>query len=464
MTTATSSVQLDEAAWVDVELTARGKQQKSKTLRSLGLAESPESAHAFLLEQGRWSRARTPYADRMGVSTQPLDLPLPAWPEENRLDLTHLSAYAIDDDGNQDPDDALSIESRPEGGYRLWVHVSDVAALVSPNSELDRAARARGATLYLPDLISPMLPPELVAQSGLGMSEISPALSICLDLDTEGNAEEVDVHLTRVRVQRISYNKAQEMLEGGDATCQMLATVAEQSARIRAEEGAVEIDLPEITVKCEGETVDVRPMNRPKMRAVVQECMTLAGWATAIYAEDNEIAIPFAVQDSPSREVHGNSLAACWAKRKTLGRTRFQSQGGMHAGMGLDIYTQATSPMRRYLDLVVHQQLRAHLADAEPLSSRDVAQRIAEASVGSAGTRQAERSSRKHHVLRFIEQQPDRVWEAEVVERKGALAIFLVPELALDVGVSSPKRVGETATLRLSVASLPELKVRAQIV
>jgi hypothetical protein len=101
-------------------------------------------------------------------------------PEEERLDLTHLPALAIDDKGNQEPDDALSLE-----GDRLWVHVADVAALVPPESAADLEARARGATLYLPEGAVPMLPWAAIGRLGLGLSEISPALSFGLDLDAE---------------------------------------------------------------------------------------------------------------------------------------------------------------------------------------------------------------------------------------------------------------------------------------
>ena len=92
--------ELSAAQWTDIELTARGKQDKSRTLRELGRPETPESAHALLLEQGRWTEAQTPYAERLGTALEAVQLPVPEWPEEERLDLTSLAAYAIDDEGN----------------------------------------------------------------------------------------------------------------------------------------------------------------------------------------------------------------------------------------------------------------------------------------------------------------------------------------------------------------------------
>lgn len=456
--------ELTPAQRAEVELVARGKQEKSRTLRDLAQPETPEAAHALLLRLGLWDEARTPYAERLGAALTPVTLAVPDFPEEARLDLTQLPAYAIDDEGNRDPDDAVGIEVLGGGLTRLWVHVADVAALVPAGSPLDEEARARGATLYLPDRTIGMLPDALVERAGLGLSEITPALSIALDLDEEGNADAVEVQLTRVRVQRLTYTQAQERLSAGEEPFVTLARLARASRALREGEGALTIDLPEVRVKADDRGATVTPLPKPEMRAVVQECMTLAGWAAAIYADDHGLPLPFATQDAPTRDVPGDTLPAHWARRKTLARTRFQPAPGPHHGMGLDLYAQATSPLRRYLDLVVHQQLRAHLTGAEPLSGKDVAARVAQAQMNADATRQAERLSRKHHTLRFVAAQPERVWDAVVVERRGPQATLLIPELALDLPLSAPVSVGTALKVRLTDVNLPALTVRARAV
>lgn len=455
--------ELTPAQRTEVELLARGRADKSRTLRDLSLPETPEAAHALLLRLGVWDEARTPYADRLRAALSAVELPVPDFdPDEPRLDLTHLSTFAIDDEGNQDPDDAVGVEALEGGLTRLWVHVADVAALVAPGSPLDLEARARGATLYLPDRTIGMLPDELVQKAGLGLSETSPALSICLDLDEDGNAEAVDVRLTRVKVQRLAYQEAQARLEAGEEPFVTLARLARASRLLREGEGALSIDLPEVRVKADDTGASVFPLPKPEMRTVVQECMTLAGWGTAIFADDNELPLPFATQDYPTRDVAGDTLPAMWARRKTLARTRFQPSPGPHHGMGLDLYAQATSPMRRYLDLVVHQQLRAFLAGRDPLSSKVMAAHIAESQLNADATRQAERLSRRHHTLRFIAAQPERVWDAVVVDRRGAQATLLIPDLAFDVQVNTPAAPGTALQVQFADIDLPQMKVRTR--
>ncbi|UBV42485.1 RNB domain-containing ribonuclease [Deinococcus taeanensis] len=455
---------LTPAQRTELELLARGKQPKSRTMRDLNQPETPEAAHALLLRAGLWTDARTPYADRLGAALNPVTHAVPPFHDEPRLDLTHLPAYAIDDEGNRDPDDAVAIEVLPGGLTRLWVHVADVAALVPEGSDLDLEARARGATLYLPDQTIGMLPDALIEQAGLGLHPTTPALSFSLDLDEEGNADAVDVQLTTVQVQRLTYTQAQAHLDAGKEPFVTLARLARASRALREQEGALSIDLPEVRVKADETGVAVTALPRPEMRSVVQECMTLAGWAAAIYADDHAVPVPFATQDPPHREVHGDTLPAQWARRKTLARTRFQPAPGPHAGMGLDLYAQATSPMRRYLDLVVHQQLRAHLAGREPLSGKEVAARVAQAQMNADATRQAERLSRRHHTLRFIAADPDRVWPAVVVDRRGPQATLLIPELAFDVTLSTPAAPGTALHVQFTEVNLAALSVRARVV
>ncbi|ADV66236.1 RNB domain-containing ribonuclease [Deinococcus maricopensis] len=451
---------LTAAQRTDLELIARGKQQKSRTLRERGLPETPEAAHALLLQLGLWTTHHNPHPERGGVQLTPPQHDLPDLPDEARTDLTHLTALAIDDDGNQDPDDALSLETLPDGTRRLWVHVADVAALIPPDSPADLEARARGATLYLPEGTVPMLPPAVVERLGLGLQDTSPALSISIDFEGHWEPTVVDVVATTVRVTRLTYRDAQARLDAGDPLLVDLAALAGAHRTYREDGGAVTITLPEVKVTAQDGDVHITPLPPLTARTIVQECMMLAGWAAAVWADDQEVPLPYAAQDAPHRDVRGDTLAAHWARRKTLARTRFQTAPAAHRGMGLDLYAQATSPMRRYLDLVVHQQLRAVLRGDEPLAGRDIAARTAEANMSADAVRAAERASRRHWTLKHLANHPERVWDAVIVERRGPQAVALIPDLALDTTLHSAHPVGTPLRLQLVQADLPNLQAR----
>ena len=114
-----------------------------------------------------------------------------------RADLTGMVSYAIDDEGSNDPDDAIGFADG-----LVWVHVADPAAVVTPDSPADLEARERGENLYLPERISHMLPPEATDIFGLGLQEISPAMSFGIRITPEGEAVLEKIELSTIRAER----------------------------------------------------------------------------------------------------------------------------------------------------------------------------------------------------------------------------------------------------------------------
>jgi exoribonuclease-2 len=412
----------------EVEDLALGKRPQSRLLRELGRKESPENAHAFLLELGHWDHSVNPYPQRLRLTTKPPELRLPDLPEEPRLDLTHLPALAIDDEGNQEPDDALSLD-----GNRLWVHVADVAALVPPNSEADLEARARGASLFLPEGTVPMLPWTAIETLGLGLADVSPALSFGLELDGDGELGDVEIAPSWVRVTRLTYQEAERRL-GEEPLAGLHQQALIQQARRRAQ-GAVSIELPEIKIGVEGGKVTVQPVHPLRSRDLVTEAMLVAGEAAARFATRRGIPIPFTTQNPPRTEDRPLDLAGMYGLRRASMPSQPGSTPGPHAGLGLELYAQATSPLRRYLDLVVHQQLRAHLRGEPLLSGQEVVERVGATAALTGSLRQAERLARRHWTLVYLLQHPHWRGEGILVETRGRRATVLIPELDLDVQV-----------------------------
>jgi len=453
----------DERYLTEVEMLALGQRDQSRVLNELGRAESSENAHALLLELGYWDETVVPYPERMGLPTGSPEVALPPLSEEKRVDLTHLAAFAIDDEGSTDPDDALSVESTGSG-RRLWVHVADVAALVPPDSPPDVEARGRGATLYLPDGKASMLPPEVAARLGMGRTETAPALSFGLELDGEGTVVAMEVVPSTVRVTRLTYEEAEKRLD--EAPLDALYQLARDSHVRRQDNGAVRIDLPEVRVRViEGEVV-IRPLPELRSRVLVREAMLMAGEATAGFATDEGIPIPYATQVEPDTEKRPDDLAGMFELRRHMTRTQYSSLPGRHAGLGLDRYVQATSPLRRYLDLVVHQQLRAYARGDEILGTDAVMERIgaAEAVAGDVGY--AERLAREHWTLVYLLRHPQWRGEGILVERWDRRGKVLLPELGLEptVHLRRDVQLNDRLTVEVVDVDLPTLRATFRLV
>lgn len=411
----------------EVEQLAVEQRDKSRVMQELGRAQTPENAHALLLEVGYWDSTVDPYPIRLNVPLQSPSLPLPDLPSEQRVDLTHLQAYAIDDAGSTDPDDALSLE--PATG-RLWVHVADVAALVWPDSPADLEARSRGASLYLPEGTITMLPAAATAQLGLGLHETSPALSFGLDVNAWGEITHIEIVPSWVQVTRLTYEEAETRLS--EEPLRSLNTLTLSSENRRREAGATFIDLPEVKIAVIEGAVHVRPLAALRSREMVAESMLMAGEAAARFAMQRNLALPYTTQDPAEPLDLPDTMAGMFARRRTLRRSQQSSVPSPHAGLGLEVYARATSPLRRYLDLVVHQQLRAYYSGRPVLDAQAVLERVGAAEAVLGAMRQAERLARQHWTLVYLLQNPDWRGEAMLVETYGLRGTFLIPELGLE--------------------------------
>ncbi|MBK6712011.1 MAG: RNB domain-containing ribonuclease [Chloroflexi bacterium] len=440
---------------------ANGQTQRSQALRALNLPETPESAHTLLLQIGYWDDHHNPYPARAGLPAASPHLPVPDLPDEERRDLTHLPAFAIDDEGNQDPDDALSWENG-----RLWVHIADVAALIPPDSLLDLEARARGANLYLPEGTITMLPPIATQWLGLGLVELSPALSFGLDLDANGEVAELEIVPSWIHVTRLTYEEVDGRLH--EEPFNSLYEIAQLSEQRRHGNGSVQIELPEVRVRvAEDGAVSIRPLPNLRSRDLVRDAMLLAGEAIARFAFSHNIPLPYTTQEAPAEPLPpASTTAEYFARRRLMKPSQQSSAPGAHAGLGLGLYAQATSPLRRYLDLVVHQQLRAHVLGEEMLDAQEVMARVGAADAVSGDVRRAERLSNRHWTMVYLRQHPDWQGEGILVEKRGRKDVVLIPELDLEtrVYVKGERPLDSQLTVALTEVDLVNLEAHFRVV
>ncbi|MDR2134714.1 MAG: RNB domain-containing ribonuclease [Treponema sp.] len=448
----------------DVEALAYGKSEKSRTLKDLARPETPQEAHRFLLETGFWDTRTNPHPARFGlVPGEAPSFPIPPSLMDGRKDLSGLPAFAIDSPWSDDPDDAVSLElSGPDfEGARLYVHVADPAAAVVPGSAADIEARNRGATAYLPEKCCRMLSDEALPYFALGLGETSPALTFELVLDREGKPAAVEIFPSIVRVTRLTYEEADD-LAGRPSTregpvLRDLFRLGEINLARRLGAGAVNIELPEIHISVKKDDVPgivIRPIARRKSAEMVRECMLLAGEGAAAWARERRLAFPYISQepgDLPSKPLPG--LAGSYQLRRCMRPRSVSVRPGLHWGLGLDAYTQVTSPLRRYTDLLAHQQIRSFLAGANTAGILDADETLVRLAAGDAAAQavsQAERASRAHWLAVYLSDKKGAEWEGVVVEKRGNLLVVLIPDLALETQIPAKRSLEPNDTVRLS--------------
>lgn len=462
----------DFEALSDIERMAYRNASVNRTMKDLGIEAVPEKAHRLLLQLGIWDDTVNPYPLRFDCEVTPPELSIPELPDEERLDLTALETFAIDDDNCSDPDDAISLD-----GDTLWIHVADAAALIKADSPLDVEARARGANLYLPEIVVNMLPEAVTEMLGLGLQETSPALSFQIGISEDGAPTCLKIVPSRVRVQRLSYSEANDRMDSSPFA--EISLITEQFRARRLEQGAAELNLPEVKIKTSVDgvlynlsaehelsikesseySIEISDLPRLKSRDMVTDAMLMAGEAVAEFFIENQIPAPFASQPPPDESATPETMSDMFAYRKKFKRSELHLEPALHAGLGLERYTRATSPLRRYSDLLVHQQLRAFIAGGELIGEADMLARTAEAEMGGGNTAMAERLSNRHWTLLYMQQHPEKVYQGVVVDKRDDRGVVMIPELGIDVKMRRIEDLAldEEVNLQLRQINLPEL-------
>jgi exoribonuclease-2 len=448
----------DERFWGEVEAFALGKTQKSRMAVDIGLGETMEAAHAWLLRAGLWPPSTNPHPSRSDHPSKAPELELGDDDDRSRIDLTAMQAWAIDNAWSHDPDDAISWD-----GQAVWVHVADPASVICPGTKADAEAANRSATLYLPEGTIPMLPDAALDRFGLGLSDRSRALSIRITVDEAGLISDVAIHPAFVRVTRLSYAEADSALDSGPLA--ELASLAAIRNSYRSKAGAVDINIPEVRVWVRDGTPRIDAIPDFRSSGVVREMMVLAGEAVARWAFDRSLPFPYYSQEAPgSQDALPEGLAGEFAKRRLMRAGMAGAQPRAHQGLGVTMYAQSTSPLRRYGDLLGHQQIRAWLAReagiqaAPPLPADELSQLLARAAAALSAVRKAERASQTHWTLVWLLQHPD--WTGEgIVVQTGQEPVFYIPALGYETRIKAGElALNQSVALRCLKVDLPKLE------
>jgi len=191
----------------------------------------------------------------------------------------------------------------------------------------------------------------------------------------------------------------------------------------------------------------------------------MVGEAVAHYALREGIPLPFTTQEMTEAPELPHGLAGMYALRRFMKRSQLTSVPSPHAGSGLDLYIQSTSPLRRYQDLVIHQQLRAYLRGDDLLGAQEILEKLGAAEAVTSSLRQAERLSCQHWTLVYLSEHPEWRGEGILVEKYGSQGTVLIPDLGLETRLYLSQDLSLNSRLPLVLGDLnvPELQAYFRI-
>lgn len=380
------------------------------------------------------------------------------------VDLSELEAIAIDDADTTDVDDALAL-----AGERVYVIISDAAAWIPAGSLLDRAAAERATTVYLPEGKLPMVP-QVLSDGTLSLLPEGPrfALVFSFELAPDGRLERLEMKRAKVKIaRRVSYEEADRLLVDPASghfgpLLVKLQALADRHRRWRHARGAVSFQRPEVYFELDREKRVIVKYGDPfgAARQLVQELMIAACTGAAIFCAENQIPCIYRAQsppDDPPRagEIKDGRIEDPHLQYELLRKLKpstLQLEVAPHWTLGVPAYTQVTSPIRRYADLLMHQQLATFMKTGRPLYPASKLQaHLFELGRRAALARRVEQESRRFYALRYLEQNPGQILTGTVLREIGKKSLLELAPLALTELVQLRRRRAPGTTLRLEV-------------
>ena len=415
--------------------------------------ESPHQIFDLLVKAGLWDLHENIDLIRLDIPTTFSDPVLKAADtliqnhddfinDPNRRDLRDVPLITIDGQSTLDYDDAVSLQ-KDDDGYILGIHIIDVGFFIKDGDPIDRNARLRGSSIYMPDDKIPMLPANLSEDlCSLIEGKTRPGISTLVKLNRFFEIIDYEIVASVIKVhQQMTYSEANS-LNGEDDPITTLHKIATVLREKRMKAGAVQITLPEVNLWIEDNgDIGISRIDRENpSRMLISELMILANSLMAEFLEKNNTPAIFRSQPDPKQRLFQGiepSLFLNCMQRRHLNRAVIGTRGEHHSGLGVDAYVTATSPIRRYYDLLTQRQIRGILG-YEPAYTEEELQQILhtiETAVGNTGRSQFLR--RRYWLLKYLEGMKGKSEEALVLDARRDNFTVLLKEYMLEWRISS---------------------------
>lgn len=360
-------------------------------------------------------------------------------------DFSSDKPITVDSVLTRDIDDAISISPMGED-LLVGIHITDASHFVDYDSPLDQEIRKRAVSIYLPEETIPMIPPILSEDAASLQAGVSrPAISVIVKLGDDYCLKSFRIVQSTITVhERLSYADADERIVNPQSREHALYQVAKALRSRRVSSGAIIFKDPELSVRVlEDRTIEVSLRDRESpAQIMVSELMILANSLFANFLTERGAPAIFRSQAPP---IEHFELGEEYDPVVSYRCKRFLSRGDLgirpapHSTMAVDAYTTATSPLRRYSDLVVQRQIKGVLGLAPTLDAPQLDRILGEISYRLERATNMERERQRYFLLRYIEQHRNEPLKVVVLQRFPRFYLVQLPRFGINAALSVPQ-------------------------
>ncbi|SGA31303.1 ribonuclease [Chlamydia abortus] len=390
----------------------------------------------------------------------------------SRKDLRDLLCFTIDSITAKDFDDAVSLTYDNNDNYILGVHIADVSHYVTPHSALDQEASKRCNSIYFPGKVIPMLPPALSDN----LCSLKPnvdrlAVSVFMTFTKSGHLSDYEIFRSVIRSKyRMTYDEVDEIVENKQPhpiakTLLAMAELSEKFSDIREQRGCIRLVLPLFTMSLDNlqEPVTLIETRQTLSHKLIEEFMLKANEVVAYHISHQGVSLPFRIHESPNDE----SLLSFQEIAKAMGfdiimtpaqepdfqyllqessaghplepilhsqfvrsmkTASYSTENKGHYGLKLDFYTHFTSPIRRYIDLIVHRLLFHPMSIEETRLEHIVRACSTQERIAAKAEFAFENLKKNRFLHKFLKEQPDTIYQGYIITITPEGLSFTVPE------------------------------------
>lgn len=416
-------------------------------------------------------------------------LPLPVSDGIEREDMTDLNVFTIDSEQTKDIDDGLSWKNCDDG-YKFYVHIADPDAFIRRGSVLDKEAFTRGTSVYMTTERINMFPPEIIySHFNLTEGEKRPSVTLEIFTDKDYSIKSTRFCFVWIKVRhRLTYNEADSVLENSAGekpdwyeAMQHFQKLSLKCEAKRVADGAYLIERPDIhlIVGNDGKIKLDLLYSNSASHIIVREMMIMFNKLTAQTMILHQTPSIFISQSSPDKMQEENPNVNYDKHRDfsryeliqlliTMKKSVTGTTAGPHFTMGLPYYTQATSPIRRYLDITEHRLLKGVITGKKELmpDENEIQVIIATITAKAANAALCERESKSFWMLRYLEQNMDATYRILITKKITGGFLGEIEDLCVRIPVfgSANLKIGSYVNAKLKKVSPITGESRAEVV